>query len=444
MTEATDAKALYRAFLACLVIASLPIKNLAYITPALYLAIILLHGEWRVVGRFILVSAAILQLSLIAVLWDHLAGRTVNPPGVGMGLVTYAPLFVLLCERFNRTVDQVAYDRFVTVCIWFILLQSVIGVLQFAVTRNTDAVCGSFGLLDGLRQSITIAQVYFTFTMLGMILFLVPSAGRMMPRVAIAIGSLTCVLAQSGHQMVFFVAALVICGLARVSHLGTFARTTAAAAAMSLLVLQFYPDTIGLTREWIEKVTSTSDSPKRMAVEGAASIMEDPKNLLIGTGVGQYCSRAALISSDEYLNVKLPSFMTGRSDYFNEHIQPGMLVFEESGEGSAIAKPYMSAVSLPVEFGLLLSILFLAIICNGILWCARVMTRHEDELGWIGYTMMVGTVFFVFCCFIENYAEFSQAVFVPFILFVVAGSRARTLLRDATRDESWLRMNELG
>jgi hypothetical protein len=40
-------------------------------------------------------------------------------------------------------------------------------------------------------------------------------------------------------------------------------------------------------------------------------------------------------------------------------------------------------------------------------------------------------MFFMLCCSIENYAEFSQAVFVPFILFIAAGSRAQTILRTA-------------
>jgi len=339
MTATTDTKALYRAFLVCLVVASLPIKNFAYVTPALYLLILWLHGERRVAGRVALLCSAILVISFIAILWDHLGGRTVNLPGVWFGLVTYAPLMVVLCETFGRTIDQPTYDRFVTVCAWFILFQSLIGIFQFVATRNTDAVCGTFGLLDGFRQSITIAQVYFTFTILGMILFLVPAASQWLPRMAIVIGLLTCVIAQSGHQLIFFVVALVVCGLARLSQFGTFVRTIAAATAMTFLVLQFYPDTVWLAREWYEKVTDTSDSPKRLALEGAVSILEEPKNLLIGTGLGQYSSRAALISSDEYLNIKLPRFLTGRSDYFDENIRPSLVLFEEVGDGSAMAKP---------------------------------------------------------------------------------------------------------
>ena len=45
--------------------------------------------------------------------------------------------------------------------------------------------------------------------------------------------------------------------------------------------------------------------------------------------------------------------------------------------------------------------------------------------------MMVGILYYLGRCLIENNAEFTQAVFAPFILYVVAGSRAGTLLRTA-------------
>jgi hypothetical protein len=434
MTESTDAKALFRAFVVCLIVAALPIKNAAYVTPVLYLLILWVHGERRIVGRVIMLGSAILTISSMAVLWDHLGGRTVNFPGLWWGLLTYGTILVVLCETFDRSIDPRTYDKFVNVCSWFILFQSLVGIFQFVATRNPDAVCGTLGLLDGFRNTITIAQVYFTFMIFGMILFLIPASNQWLPRVAIVAGAMTCVLAQSGHQTGFFVAALVVCGLSRLSHIGTLARTVMSAAAIVALVLQFYPNTIWLADEWYQKVTDTSQSPKWLALEGAASIMAEPKNLLMGTGLGQYASRAALISSNEYLSVQLPSFMTSKSDYYVDHIEPSVVLFSQFGEGSAMAKPYMSVISLPVELGLVLTTVLLAMLCSGVIWCIRIMTRNSDELGRLGFSMLAGILFFVLCCFVENYAEFSQAIFVPFILFVVAGSRGQTLLSAEKSD----------
>ncbi len=431
MNATSEAKALYHAFMACLIVASLPIKNAAYVTPALYLMILWFHGERRLFGRVVMLCSVVLMISSIAVLCDHLAGQTVNFPGLWLAMLTYAPAFVVLSETFNRPIDQATYQQFAKVCAWFILFQSVVGAFQFAGTANSDAVCGTLGLIDGFRPNVTIIQVYFTFIVFTMILFLVPVANTRLNRVAIAAGTLICVLAQSGHQTIFFVLTLVACGMMRVSHVGTFVRTLAAAAVLSLLMIEVYPDTYSVAREWYLKVTDSSNSPKRLVYQGALSILEEPKNLLIGTGLGQYCSRAALMSSNEYLNVPLPAFLTGKSDYFKDHIGPSLILFEEVGEGSAMAKPYMSMVSLPVELGLVLTLVLLAVVGRRVFLCARMMAGNSGEVGWIGFVMMVGIIFFVLCCSIENYAEFSQAVFVPFILFVVAGSRAQTALRAA-------------
>jgi len=426
-----DTNALFQAFVACLIVISLPVKNFSYVTPALYLLILWWHGERRLLGRVVVLCSVVALISGIALLWDHLSGRTVNPPGLWLALLTYSPLFVVLCETFSRTIDQATYDKFARVCAWFILFQSVVGLIQYVATGNTDAVCGTMGLFDGFVPSITIVQVYFTFVVFGMMLFLAPVANQRLNQVAIAAGILVCVLGQSGHQNIFFVVALVGCSLTRMSRIGTVVRTVVAAAVLCLLVVELDPETFEVAQEWYRRVTDSSDSPKRMVYEGALSILEGPKNMLIGTGLGQYTSRASLMTSNEYLNVSLPPFFTGKSDYFEDYISPSLVLFEEIGEGSAMAKPYMTMISLPVELGLVVSIVLLAVICRRFVWCAGLMAGNGEQIRWIGLSMMAGTLFFVLCCFIENYGEFSQAIFVPFILYIVAGSRARTIQQVA-------------
>ena len=111
------------------------------------------------VGRVVMLCSVILMISTIAVLWDHLAGHTVNFPGIWLGLMTYGPLFIVLCETFGRRIDQRMHDEFAKVCAWFILFQSAVGAFQFVGTRNSDAVCGTLGLMDGFRANVTIIQV---------------------------------------------------------------------------------------------------------------------------------------------------------------------------------------------------------------------------------------------------------------------------------------------
>ena len=55
--------------------------------------------------------------------------------------------------------------------------------------------------------------------------------------------------------------------------------------------------------------------------------------------MGQYGSRAALISSGAYLSAKLPAALTGESDYYRICIQPAIYEFLQHGEGSAMSQP---------------------------------------------------------------------------------------------------------
>lgn len=89
-----------------------------------------------------------------------------------------------------------------------------------------------------------------------------------------------------------------------------------------------------------------------MAVDGGLEILSNPKNLIIGTGLGQYSRRAALVSSNEYQDRKLPSFLAGQSTYYRAHIPEANDVFKATGEGSAISMPYFSLLSIFVETGL--------------------------------------------------------------------------------------------
>jgi len=102
MNATTDAKACTVPS-SLLVVASLPIKNLAYVTPALYLLILWLHNECRVVGRVVILSSAVLSDFLHRRTVGSPRRPTVNFPGIWFGLVTYAPLLIVLCETFHRT-----------------------------------------------------------------------------------------------------------------------------------------------------------------------------------------------------------------------------------------------------------------------------------------------------------------------------------------------------
>ena len=451
MTNADSGRVLLRAFVVCLIMVSLPIKNFAYLAPAAYLLVWFLAKECSHLVRVFLLSGALLSLSLIAILWDQLNGQAVNFPGPFMALMTYAPILLLVTEKYDYKISSTTYEKLVNICVWFLIVQSLIGIVQYLLVRNTDAVSGTFGLLDTWGSNITIMQVYYTFTMFGMILFLYPESDKTMPRIAIGIGLFACILAQSGHQTVFLVLAIFFCGMLRMNNLNTQLRTLGAALGVALFALILFPQTLWLSGEWFRKVTNPHYSPKYLVTEGSVDILSTPKNFLIGTGLGQYTSRAALITSDEYLNVRLPSVLVGRSDYYLDHVRPANSLFYSIGEGSAMAKPYMTALSIPVELGIPLTLALLALVIIQAVRCLQMMWSNSEELQKIGFAALVGICFLVLNCTVENYAEFTQAIFLPCLLYTVAMSRAIPMLEAEKQpslapgsDRGWSMSSGLG
>ncbi len=424
----SSGKAFFFSFMTCLLIVSLPIKNIAYIAAPAYLGMQWIHGQNRCVIRTFLIATGLLFVSALSLLWTSLAGGEVNVPGMLLAVLSYLSFVVIIAEQSNKLIDDRLFRRFVVVASWFVILQSVIGFVQFAVSRNPDAVCGTFGLFEFLTGDISITQVYFTFTMFSMILLLLVAPLSGLTIVAVTLGLITCALAQSGHQTIFFVASVVALGMTRITRPTTALMTVTFAGLVFAVSLAAFPRTIELTRDWFNKVAIDSHSPKRMAVEGGMTTLSNVKNLALGTGLGQFSSRAALITSNDYLGVSLPAFMVGISSDHAKFIAPAKKVFEEVGEGSAISKPYFSWLSLLVELGVVQFAILAGIIGYAFAQNWRLMRTRLGSVARIGFVANVGILFFLLCCTIENYAEFPQATFIPFLLYIAVLSKARTEL----------------
>ncbi len=424
LTEASEQsnRAFFGLFVFSLVLVSIPIKNFAYVLPPLYLLAQLMWFDTPTAVRTLLLVTFVTVVSCISLFVDTLRGQAINLPGVLVGILTLLPLFMIVGERFNRRIDDALFRRISQIVAWYVILQAGIGTLQFAISRNSDAVGGTLGLLDFYAGSITIAQLHFGFLMLSMVLFLMVAPDTWLARVAIVSGLAISALSQSGHQSVFFISTLCLFGVLQAKKFRTSVGIGSGLVVMTALVLYFYPTTLTTAKSWYENTVERPDSPKRLAADGARTILSDPKNLVLGTGIGQYSSRAALITSGEFLRVRLPSLVTAKSDYFHKHMVPGLVSFERRGEGSAISKPYFTWLTVLVEFGLLQSIALAALIFLVLGRCFRMMRDPVAAIARVGLFGGAQVVFFLLCCGVENYAEFPQAIFVPFLLWVAAFS----------------------
>ena len=188
-------------------------------------------------------------------------GQAVNMPGLLFGTLTFASLAVMLGLRSDFTISPERWRQLRSAVAWFVIVQSVLGMLQFAASGNPDMVCGTFGLLD-FRHGVTICQVYLTFSLFTMIMFLLTDATGRLPKVAIALGLITCALAHSGDQTLFFVLSLALVAMLqlRIKDLGKLAYIFFAVVGLTMTISTVYwADAKG----WYQEVAVEVNSPKK-------------------------------------------------------------------------------------------------------------------------------------------------------------------------------------
>ena len=66
-------------------------------------------------------------------------------------------------------------------------------------------------------------------------------------QIAIGSGLIACALAQSGHQTIFFLASLALCGAVRFWRPKVLLTSTALVTVTAVAMLHFYPATIELS-----------------------------------------------------------------------------------------------------------------------------------------------------------------------------------------------------
>jgi hypothetical protein len=159
-------------------------------------------------------------------------------------------------------------------------------------------------------------------------------------------------------------------------------------------------------------------------------MMSNIKNLAFGVGLGQFSSRAALFSSGAGASVSLPSYLTDTSNYFDQYMSEPIRIFTNSGQASAMAMPYFSALSVVTEFGAVFAGIVLVMMIAAVFDNLR-HGRISPQAGRLSYYCNFFIGFLFFCSFIQNYLELTQAVMIPILLYIIAKARLRTLRAEA-------------
>ncbi|MCH6255292.1 hypothetical protein MLD52_01945 [Puniceicoccaceae bacterium K14] len=404
---------------------AIPLKSAnALVTLLLVIAYCVIFPKTLLTKRVIL-SGVLLVINLAHIFYLKSEAYTVNIPGYVWGFLTHAPFALLLFKNpLTKFSDDLRFrvNKFFSI---YIIVQFVLGVIQFVLSGNVDCVCGTFGLLDFRTGNITISQVWFTFNILGICFYLISQKDlNKLGFVSVLIGFITVVLAQSGHQLIFLCLPMAILLSRYLTNIKLLFVSIAAGTIVVVSAIILVPETYSVGVSWFERIVQNDNSPKKASVQKTLDWhTAEPTAVVFGLGFGQYLTRASMIASNVMNSKrKLPASISGHSTFARDFEVP-MKKMLERGEGSAMSKPYFSLLNLYSEFGVLgvLSLIgyLIYVGIKGILNKNPFTTFHLSTIA-----------FLIACSAIENYFEFTQALIIPFLLITLTSNNTIPISKD--------------
>ncbi len=303
------------AFLEALVIALVvsfsPWKGLSYALPWITVSYLVLRGaNGTLAMRAFLIALA---WSVLYGLHAVLLGAELSHTGMILSLVTYSgfALFAIPDGELNSEWLRKRIVRLLCLAIW---IEAPIGLIQAAYgylnTGSFDASNGDYveGTIDiALEASKTFANPIFGALLAAIVIALLPAAihRARTPRIAVVCASIVLVFASVVHVLVFMVVAGIGAYVFCRPKLGLNIRALLPAmVAAIVLVLSYFA--IGDNLRLIAKYSTgllESDYPRTIVTVRAFRDLPEtyPWAPFCGVGPGQFCSRAALMSTGIYL-----------------------------------------------------------------------------------------------------------------------------------------------
>jgi hypothetical protein len=355
-----------------------------------------------------------------------------------VSIITYSSFWVLWLLPSRSIADSTSIRRYTSIIKYLILLESVIGILQYVIVVVTrkfnilagDAVQGTVGLLAFWHEDAGFGNQIFIINMVFLLMFYVPhvlTTRRGIP--VVVLGLISIMLAGVMHVFLSLMfAGFLAVVFYRPRFLFSDLLKVAGAAILVLMLLipfEFIFPGISKTALLYVRLYEDENSPKFDAINKTLYKLPEkyPTVYLVGLGPGQYSSRAGLISSGRYLSVKSGLLPNTVSEPFKEFFSRTWHKYNSNPNrygNSTMHRPFFSLLSVFAEFGM---IGFVALVM-GIFWVFLKMrkmamwykSRFKFEY-YLSFGLGIIIASLIFISFFENYLETTQAMFPGLLLF---------------------------
>lgn len=434
------AQAYFEIFLLSLTIVWMPSKLLAYLTPFACMAWFIIRSRS---GKGALRLASFLAIYAITIsiyaLFYYIIGEEFVLQNALISIITYGSFIFFVVLPPNHSIAKINYLKYVKVIQWFILIESVLGIVQVMTfvllnggnfdSATGDVVQGTLSPISFINTSVNFNNQIYSANLLLLLLFYVPYNIVHKKGIWIsAIGFIAILLASVMHLFIAFIVAIIIISVYFTSSYIKVNTSRLIIALFLVISLAFavvlQPKNFGLVAYYFEKFT-TNQSPKTVATIKALNDLprDCPWDYVIGLGPGQYSSRAGLIGTGKYFGdfnkpKEIPFLEPQYTFAFKKHVfadWKDVATNVAKYGNSTMSRPFYSALSILTEFGYLFFTVIGILVFVGIGKLKKsyslAIANEQKLFSFYAISCAVTIVFFIFISFFENYLEVTQAIF---------------------------------
>ena len=342
--------------------------------------------------------------------------------------VSKAPNFVDL-EYFNI--------RYIPFLKWIIIIQSSIGILQVLLAREGvdlstgDYVQGTINTFSFINHENGFANVFFVINMTTLVATYYMLALKK-NKMVVLLGCSVIVLASTVHLSLALIGAL----LATYISLNVLKTIKIMFPIMFFFIIlyAFFPRNFASLDNYGNQILEAKNLKVKSSIITYNSLINSPKDFVLGYGLGQYSSRGALVSSGNYFydnqtkKYRTPLGIKNQTDIFVKNLKRNWIAsLTDEGYGfSVMNKPIYSLLSIGSELGIvfLLTAIFLFF-----MFINRIGDRYKKEKDELhkrkNLLILLISFFLLGISFFENYLEMAQAIFCSLILLKILPSSKR-------------------
>ncbi len=341
-------------------------------------------------------------------------------------LITYSLLILIICVPSKGLGDPWLIKRMGMFLFPVVIIQSIIGLFQavmaFFKTRSFDGMNGD--VVEGtlhlpLESSMTFSNPLYAFNLIVMLVFVI-YLGKCFNKKGwlffVPVAAIAVLLASVMHLTLLVIFAwitnLIINSKIQLKlNVRIAFRFLVIFSSMTLAIISLQGENITLIKNYYEQAVLLRPA-KVVTLENFFINMpkESLTPLIIGTGPGQFSSKASMLLSSTYIEGGFFGSFPAREIALQNYIIP----FDNAPKvgQSAIFKPFFSTFSIVTEFGLIgLSILF--ILFRKFIGRLKKLRENNKTLG---NAMIILSYFMFFCGFVEFYWETPQATILLIII----------------------------